>query len=284
MRMRVARCAFLSTDDLDGFCVYDHLAIPALNARGVEVETIPWRAGVDWSAYDLVIVRSPWDYQKTPDAFLEALARIDAATRLANPLDVMRWNIDKRYLGELEARGVRIVPTAFFDRFDSAIARTHPGTERLVVKPAIGANADDTFVLDRDAIGSVAAKFAARACLVQPFVEAIVREGERSLFFFGGACSHAIEKRPAEGDFRVQEEHGGRFRLVTPSDDEVRAAEAALVAVDAPLLYARVDLVRYEGAPALMELELIEPSLYFDVDEGARERFADAVIAYLASA
>ncbi len=272
------RCAFLSTDDLEGFFVYDELAIEPLRARDIEVDTVPWRSHANWAAYDLVIVRSTWDYQKAPREFLATLEEIDATTHLENPLSVMRWNIDKRYLYALEDLGVRIVPTEFFERFDAAaIQRAHPGAEKLVVKPAVGANADDIFVVGRSELAETAARFGRRRHLVQPYVDAIETEGEQSLFFFGGAFSHAIEKHPAAGDFRVQEEHGGRFALVTPTDEQIDAAAGALHALGTPLLYARVDLITYEGAPALMELELIEPSLYFDVDPGATERFADAV-------
>lgn len=274
------RCAFLSTDDLEGFCVYDHLAVPALNDRGIEVDEVPWRADVDWSQYAMVIVRSTWDYQQAPDAFLAALGRIDAATHLENPLAVMRGNIDKRYLGALAERGVRIVPTTFFDHFDAdAIVRASAPFDRFVVKPAVGANADDVFVLERGAdLDAVASTFATRPHLVQPFAEVIHTEGERSLFFFDGELSHAIVKRPADGDFRVQEEHGGRFELVTPTAAETEAGRRALGEIGERLLYARVDFVNWDGAPALMELELIEPSLYFEVYEPARAHFAEAVM------
>lgn len=276
------RCAFLSTEDLEGFAVYDHLAVPALNARGWSVDEVPWRADVDWNAYEVVVVRSTWDYQSDAKAFLERLERIEASSAtLENPLDVLRWNIDKRYLADLEARGAAIVPSLFLDAFDAdAVAGAFDrfATKRLVVKPRISANADDTFVVDAPD-PSLAARFGARGLLVQPFVEDVAATGEHSLFYFDGAYSHCVLKTPKADDFRVQEEHGGTLALVEPSPDLRAAGARALEAIGERLLYARVDLVRYRGAPVVMEVELIEPSLYFNMDDGAAERFAAALTA-----
>lgn len=275
------RVAYLSTTGLEDFFVYDELTDAPLRARGVVVDTIPWRRrGVDWSAYDAVVVRSTWDYQADVGAFLDTLAAIDSATRLLNPLDALRWNVDKSYLFDLEARGVAIVPSRKFPSFDGALLeemwRDH---DELVVKPTVSANADDTFRLPRGAsVGDVEAAFDGRAGLVQPFLVDVVREGEFSVFAFDGAFSHAILKTPAAGDFRVQEEHGGRLRAIVP-DEALRAAAAtALAALPDDLLYARVDFVRAGDRYVLMEAELIEPSLYFQLDDAAAERFADALV------
>lgn len=281
------RCAFLTTDDLSEFVTYDHLAVPPLVARGWEVDAVPWRAGADWGSYDLVVIRSPWDYQDDPEAFLRVLAEVDAASRLENSLDVVRWNLDKGYLAALAEAGVPVVPGLSRDglRADGVGALfSELGTDEIVVKPTVSANADGTFRLHRDrpeGWPAAVAALAHRPLLAQPFVPAVVREGEYSLFTFGGTFSHAIVKTPAAGDFRVQEEHGGRIRAVEPPAEMVAAADRALAAatalVDSPVLYARTDLVRHAGAWRVMELELIEPSLYFPFGEGSAERFAAAV-------
>ena len=283
----VPACAFLTTDHLAGFVTYDHDAVAPLAALGWTVDFVPWRAEADWDAYDLVVVRSPWDYQSDPDAFLAALDAIDRSTaRLENPLPVLRWNLRKTYLRDLHAAGVRVVPTAVVpaltpDRL--AALFEHWGTPEIVVKPVVGANADDVFRLrsgDEAAGRAGVSAFADRESLAQPFVRSVVEEGEFSVFVFGGQASHAILKTPASGDFRVQEEHGGRIRAVVPELRLLALTNAALGAVPAPapLLYARVDAVRMpDGGFAVMEVELIEPSLYFPYGPGAADRFAQAV-------
>lgn len=286
------RCAFLSTDDLEDFVVYDELTYPAFAELGVEVEAVPWRAAVDWSRFELVVIRSPWDYQDDVDRFLDVLARIDGVTRLENPLDVVRWNVRKDYLRDLERRGVPIVPTLWRDAgapLDSSLF-DELDAERVVIKPLVSGNADHTYPVDAAALAArrreLEAIFALRPFLVQPFMPSVVDEGEYSLFYFGGEYSHALLKKPAEGDFRVQEEHGGRLRAIRPEPILRAAAERVLAALDRTLLYARVDLVRGRHPPGnseagdfrLMELELIEPSLYFLFDPASPERFAQAAV------
>ena len=279
-------CAFLTTDTLDAFVAYDHLAVAPLARLGWTVEMVPWRAEADWDAYDVVVVRSPWDYQDDPDAFLDVLSAIDAsAARLENPLAVMRWNLRKTYLRDLEAAGVPIVPTRWAEGLTSdalAAAFDAWGTAEVVAKPVVSANADGTFRLGPDAEtwNAAVSALADRACMIQPFVPSVVGEGEWSVFAFGGAVSHAILKTPAAGDFRVQEEHGGVIRGVEPGADLLALTGAALAAVPHPdpLLYARVDAVRLtDGTLAIIELELIEPSLYFPFADGSAERFAAAL-------
>lgn len=285
------RVAFLTMDSPDGFVTYDHLVVAPLAARGWEVRFVPWRARADWGEVKAVVVRSPWDYQDDPDAFLGVLAAIDASpARLANPLGVMRWNLDKRYLRDLAARGVPTLPTAWGDSLsadDVAALHGRFGGE-VVVKPVVGANADATFRLPPGADPSAAVEaLGGRAWLGQPFVRAVVDEGEVSVFLFGGEASHAVLKTPADGDFRVQEEHGGAIRAVPLAPDLVDAATRAVSAAedaggaDAPLLYARADLVRWDGSWAVMEVELVEPSLYFAYDDASPARFADAFVRWM---
>ena len=284
-------------DSLDAFIVYDALAIPHLNALGWSVEEVSWRADVDWSQYEIVVIRSPWDYQDEPEAFLQVLERIASATRLENGLDVVRWNLDKTYLRDLADRGVPIVPTGWLDRLSPhALLELFDAfsVEEIVVKPTVSANADGTFRLHRDdtdrqleAVAELAAhKGGSRAVMVQPFVPSVVDEGEYSVFAFNGEISHTILKTPASGDFRVQEEHGGRVLAVEPEPSLIAAADLALAAVTEiagqTLLYARADLVRWDGGWVVMEMELIEPSLYFAHGEGSAERFAQALDALMA--
>ncbi len=274
-------CAFLTMDEPHGFATYDHLLHEPLVRRGWHVENVSWRADADWGDFEVVVVRSPWDYHAEPEAFFGVLETIDrSAARLENPLALMRWNVHKTYLRDLEARGFPIVPTRWLDGLtenDLPALYEAFDTDELVVKPVIGANADDTFRLPLGVpLNEALTVFENRACMVQPFVPAVVREGEFSLFYFGEAYSHAILKTPAPHDFRVQEERGSTIRAAEP-EPALRAVSDAVQASLSPRpLYARIDFVRLPTGFALMEVELIEPSLYFPYDDASPERFADA--------
>lgn len=272
---------FLSMDDLGDYVSDDDLAIAPLRVLGRKVETLSWRqTKLSWSEFELVVIRTPWDYQTSPDEFLAVLANIDAETRLENPLDVVRWNLNKKYLKEMSERGCPIVPTLWDRQYrESEFAGwlDELNTSEIIIKPSISATAADTYRLSNFAPELVPI-FEVRDFLIQPFVESIVSNGEISLFYFNGEFSHAINKMPKAADFRVQEEHGGLITPVEPHDELLAAADKALELIGRNLLYARVDLVRGPaGEYLLMELELIEPSLYLRMDAAAPERFARAI-------
>ncbi|WP_448565834.1 ATP-grasp domain-containing protein [Thalassotalea ganghwensis] len=288
-------CAILSMDCLDDFEVYDQLIEAPLAGLGWQVSTVSWRnRNVSWSEFEAVIIRTPWDYQEDPQAFLAVLQEIEQSTaHLENALDIVRWNIDKRYLRELAQLGVKIVPTSW------QLARKHVALttdelsqffadvnqSQIIIKPTVSANADNTFWLTKDnantQIDNLNEAFSHRDFMVQPFVDSVVKEGEYSLFYFNGHYSHAILKTPKQGDFRVQEEHGGQLSLVTPEQSLLTAANKTLSAIKQLFqtpLYARVDFVRFDNDFALMEAELIEPSLYFNMDKQSASRFAHAFV------
>ena len=279
-------CVFLTMEDPSGYFVYDQLAYQPLASLGWSVVEVPWSKPVqDWSRFDAVVIRSPWDYQSNPETFLATLDEIEAAgVPLFNSSQICRWNIDKSYLRELADKGVPTIPTVWLDTLDHASLASlfdQPGfTDSLVIKPTIGAGAENLFVLGptRCARWDVAQQvFHDRPLMVQPFLPSIVSDGEISLFYFADRFSHAVLKTPAAGDFRVQEEHGGEIRSVIPSPEILAVGAKTLQAVDQTLLYARVDVVELpDGSPAVIELELIEPSLYFPYDERSPRRFAAA--------
>jgi hypothetical protein len=283
------RIALLSMDDLNGYVADDHLVVEPLRELGHVAERISWRqtAG-EWREYGGVIIRSTWDYQNDPQAFLSVLRQIESQTRLANPLEIVRWNADKEiYLRDLAQRGAGIVPTIWNNskidgrRIEQWFHQLH--SDELVVKPTVGANAQDASRLKRGAedAAELSRLFDNRPCIVQPFVRGIVEEGEFSLFYFNGEYSHAILKTPKAGDFRVQEEHGGIIQPVEPPPDLLTAGERILQHISPPLLYARADFVREGEEFALMELELIEPSLYLRTAEHAPRLFAEAINRWL---
>jgi hypothetical protein len=287
MTRSTLRCAFLSTDNLDGYVVDDQRAYDALASRGVDVRAVSWRErGVNWGEFDLVVVRSTWDYHEHVEAFFKVLESIDQSSALlANPLWAMRWNARKTYLNELREHGVPIVPTVFGDRMDrvalSALA-AHFGQAQWIVKPDVGANASGVVRVhgkpDAQQSRRLLDNFGARGYLAQPFVDDVTQHGEYSLFYFAGDYSHGIVKTPAAGDFRVQEEHGGRIVALTPPAPLRAAADKVCGALPPDCLYARIDLVANErDAFEVMEVELIEPSLYLRMDAAAPDRFARAL-------
>lgn len=290
------KCAILSMDSLADFEAYDDLIDQPMLALGWQTEVVSWRnSSVNWSDYEVVVIRSPWDYQDDMESFMKVLTNIEqSSARLENSLNVVQWNINKIYLTHLEADDVTIVPTLWPDTFnadDLAEYFTHFSTEQIVLKPRVSANADNTFWLTQDNYQSktaeLSAAFASRELMVQPFKADICQEGEFSLFYFNGEFSHAILKTPAKGDFRVQEEHGGGLLSVTPEPALEAAANKTMQAISklhGDLLYARIDFVRHQDTFALMEAELIEPSLYFNMDAASPQRFADALVARMATA
>ncbi|MEM6470094.1 MAG: hypothetical protein AAF802_11105 [Planctomycetota bacterium] len=277
---------FLTIEKLDGFFAYDHLTFEPLARLGWSVEEIAWsRREVDWSEYDAVVIRSTWDYQDSPDAFLTVLSEIESsAARLFNPLDICHWNFNKTYLRELGERGVPIIPTRWLDLLNEESARSlfaDVSSDHLVAKPLVGANSDGIVVFaadDEASIVSATRAYGDQPLMIQPFLSQIQSTGEYSLFYFAGRYSHAILKTPKEGDFRVQEEHGGQIEAAIPDETVREIADKAIGVIGQTLLYARVDVVFLDDAsPVVIELELIEPSLYFPYDDESPARFAEAL-------
>lgn len=279
-------CAFLSMDDMGDYYVYDDLLIAPMAERGWQVETLSWREkDVDWGRFDAVVLRSCWDYQQYPDEFLCVLAQINQRTLLFNDLDIVRWNISKEYLRDISAAGVPVVPTLWQQEFDAeqvAGAFASFGSEEVIIKPVVSASAGHTYRLSaagyQQKLSELEAVFSERKHMLQPFIDNVLEEGEFSLFYFDNRFSHAIRKVPKPGDFRVQEEHGGQLYLVQPDPELLLLAEQSLQAIPGKTLYARLDFIRYQQSYRVMELELIEPSLYFNMDRGSPKRFVQALI------
>ena len=254
----------------------------ALTTAGLVVEQRTWTDPGDLAGYELILPLFAWGYQRDVARWYALLDRLQAeALPVANPVPVLRWNSDKAYLAELGAAGVAVVPTVEVAALDDAAladARVVLGAEEVVIKPAISGGADGTHrIAPGDAIPADAQ---GQRRLVQPLMPGILTEGEYSLFFFAGRFSHAIVKRPASGDFRVQEQFGGREMPWDASEAARRLATAALAAAPAPPVYARVDMVGdAAGKLHIMELELIEPSLFLHHAPGKGSAFGHAVYA-----
>lgn len=283
----VKRCAYLTMAEPGDFVTDYDLSYDAMAALGWRAEPVVWNdPSIDWDSFDAVYICTPWDYPQHVGEFLAVLERIDrSSAALINPLSLVYWNLEKTYLRDIEARGGAVVPSLWRERFEAA--EIHGwfeayGTRRIVVKPAVGANAADTFVLEEpvppESIRVLSETFGRRRFFVQPFMPNVIGEGEYSLTYFGGACSHAILKTPKAGDFRSQEEHGAEIRAVEPTPELLAAARSVFACVEPEPAYARADFVRDDNDRfLLMELELIEPSLYLRTDAGSPARFAAAI-------
>ncbi|MEU9335773.1 hypothetical protein AB0D49_21750 [Streptomyces sp. NPDC048290] len=262
--------------------------LAALRAAGADAEAVVWDdPDADWGAYRLAVLRSTWDYSWRAEEFLAWTARAGALTRLANPPEVIRWNADKRYLGELAAAGVPTVSTTYLAPGDPVTLPTTAG--EFVVKPTSGAGArlaarytpDEHTTAVRQVERMHAAGFTA---MVQPYVRAIDTTGERALQFFGGRLIHAIRKGPVLAPGTPYDARKAPHPGVVPWEPtaaERAVAEQALAAVPgaAPLLYARVDLVDGDdGRPHLMELELVEPHLFLDLHPESVRKVVAAVL------
>lgn len=281
MRPRIAIATYANAPSL---APDDQLLLPALSAAGIDAEPAVWSdESVIWETFDGVVIRSCWDYHLRLDEFHAWLDRLDAS-RLPvwNAPSLVTWNSSKRYLADLAARGVPTIETRMVARGDVAGLLEAVGSwERFVVKPAVSASGFETHALRRpltDADRATLERVAALGdVLVQPFVAEVPRDGELSFVFIDGTLSHAAIKRASGDEFRVQVEHGGS---VAPVDaDPAIAAQATdvLAALPETPLYARVDGVAIDGRFLLMELELIEPNLFFDLRPEAPTWFAEAL-------
>ena len=268
----------------------DRLAADALERRGITVVPAVWNdPKVDWAGFDRVIVRSPWDYHEHATDFLAWFSTLDrAGVPVHNPTSVLRWNLDKVYLRWIEERGGSVVQTEWIPKggkVDVAEVLARRGWSKGVVKPTISASAHNTWIVSPSSSAADAKKIAPilerSGLMIQPFLAEIETEGEVSMLFYGGKYSHAVRKRPAVGDFRVQTEHGGTVEPATPSAETVRGAQMIVDLRGDELLYARVDGVVVGDEFLLMEFEVLEPQLFFPFHPQAAERFAEAVVAVM---
>lgn len=264
----------------------DQLLQRALADDGWSVAIATWDdPEVDWAGFAAVILRSTWDYHLRPAEFRAWLARCQATgVRLFNPAALVEWNLHKGYLGELARSGLRVVPTAEIRRGEAGdLPRllSERGWSEAVVKPAISATAYRTFRTSADTAASDGERLrgylADADFLVQPFVPEIASHGEISFVFFAGELSHATLKQARPGDFRVQQDFGGSMVLCSPSEDLQAQARRIAAAIREPWLYARIDGVDCGGDFVVMEVELVEPQLFFGLAPGAANAMATAL-------
>jgi len=281
------RVAVITWSGLPEGAESEQLMLPYLAAAGVETRIVDWRtAEVSFRQFDLVVLRSCWDYHLRGAEFTEWLRRTASSVPVLNDVKTVLWNRDKFYLEELAAMGIAIAPTVFVNGsgpISSSAWREMRSWKQSVVKPAVSASAHNTWLFDSAAIpceNELKSKMEAQPFLIQQFIPEIATQGEISFIYIDGRYSYAALKRPAEGDFRVQKEHGGSVELFHPDSALLDQANeiAGMVAQVRDSLYCRIDAVARDGKLVLMELELIEPELFLGLAEGAAERFADAIV------
>ncbi len=261
-----------------------------LESKGHQISYQVWDdERVDWTAFDAVIIKSPWDYFDKIAAFYTWLDRMEMlGCRVLNPVRTLRWNADKIYFKDLQQQGVEIVPTVWLeqgDRFDAEAIFNILDSDKIIVKPRVSGAAKNTLAIDRDDAAAYTSRInellQEEPFLAQPFLEEIKTQGEWSFLFFNGKYSHAVLKTAKPGDFRVQHFFGGTIHTPTPPQALLANAQRIVDNFASDCLYARVDGVELNNRLVLMELELIEPFLFLATNEHALENYYQALLEQL---
>lgn len=285
------RFALATQRDLPAWEHDDDPLYAALDRRGIAWERPAWNdPEVDWAAYDLVVPRTTWDYAWDRAAFVRWIDRVAGLAPMVNPPEILRWNTDKRYLRELEQAGVPIAPTVWLaagDRPDLPALLAERGWSRGFLKPVFGQAARETLRFHATPEGLAEAArhldrmLASEPMMLQPYLPAVEVEGERSGIYFAGQLSHAVQKVPVPGDYRVMDDFGASDLPTELDAAALAVCTRTLAALPRRLAYARVDLLRdADGAWVVTELELVEPSLFFrHAPSEAADRLIDALLA-----
>ncbi len=284
------RIAFATCQDLGKLTPDDQLAADLLVKQDVFVEAASWDdPAIQWQNYNTVILRSTWNYHRRLPEFLRWLESLDEANvALWNPSNTVRANVSKKYLIDFQNAGIPIVPTVWIPQNKSTQLSSvleNQNWDRVIIKPDVSASAyltiNASFSTATDDQRQLAVILKNSGALIQEFRNEVIDCGEWSLIFFEREFSHAVLKHPRAGDFRVQEELGGIISAKVPSQPLINQAQKVLDHVNGQLLYARVDGILARNEFLLMELELIEPSLFMGFSTGAAERFANSIIKIL---
>ena len=290
LSFRAVTVALATSAALPGLSGDDRHLLHALRRLGVAAEPVVWEdPHYDWAAARACVIRSAWDYAYRRPAFLAWARRVARVIPLWNSADLVEWNTHKRYLVDLAHRGVPTVPTVVLSAGPPvrlpALLEEHGWTD-VILKAAVAQTGRYLLRVPPDGVAA-GQKHLDRLqphedMLLQPFLPGVTGAGETSVIFVEGGLSHAVRKRPAAGEFRVHDDFGGTVEAAPPSAAELEVAQRAVGAVGQPLLYARVDLVPGPTGPVVMELELVEPDLFFGHSGGGAERLAEAIVRRLA--
>ncbi len=301
-KIALATCRRLPDWEVDDAPLHE-----ALSALGVEVLRPAWDdPEFDWAACDACLIRTTWDYVPRQDAYVAWADHVATMTRLFNPPEIVRWNTHKGYLRDLELREVPVIPTIWFKAGREPHWREElieSGWSKAFIKPVVGAAAHDTlrFEVTPSGLDEAARHLSllapGRPMMLQPYLPGVETEGEYSVILIDGAVTHSVRKYPVPGDYRVQDDHGGKDEPAKLGGDDLALAKRIVAVAEdwvepkhrsangESLLYARVDFLRDEaGRLCVTELELVEPSLFFRHSPEAAARLASALICRLKSA
>jgi glutathione synthase/RimK-type ligase-like ATP-grasp enzyme len=280
------KIALLTCQRLPDLTPADQLLIPELAKHNIQAEAMIWDdPKVIWTDFDYLIFRNTWDYYEKESEFNAWLATIKKlGIKTLNAIDIIEQNKHKFYLRALQNQNIITIPTVFIERTKALnLAEIMPSHwKKAVIKPAFSAGSYLTEVFEVANIAEINQKYQSIASekdlLLQEFKPEIETEGETSLIFFNKKFSHAVNKKPKAGDFRIQVQFGGRYNAVSPSAEVIQQAQNMVNTFPNQLLYARVDGIIINNKIELMEVECIEPDLYFNYSEGSHQRFINAIL------
>jgi len=271
---------------IDNLLKEDRLLTEALEKLGCRVIRKSWSdPNFDWSSTKSCIFRTTWDYHERYEEFSNWLEENSGKMHFINPIETIKWNIDKHYLKDLAQQDIRIPPTLFIEQgYNTNLSKLfeQSGWEEAILKPVVSGAARHTYKLNAENIAEYESIFqkviSTESMMLQAFQKRISTDGEMSLMIFGGKYSHAVLKKAKQGDFRVQDDFGGTVSDYTPTDEEIKFAEKAVMACSPLPVYARADIFHdNDNQLALGEIELIEPELWFRNNEEAAHLAADAI-------
>ena len=280
------KIALLTCEKLPELTEADKLLIPALAKFNITATAMIWDdKNVNWSEFDYLIFRNTWDYFEKESEFNLWLDQIEQlGIKTLNSIDIIKRNKHKFYLREMEKKGIKILPTIFIDKTEFLdIDKTMPSHwKKAVIKPAFSAGSYQTEVFELKELQKINTDYkiiaSEKELLLQEFMPEIQSLGETSFIFFNKKFSHAVNKKPVDGDFRIQVQFGGQYTLTHPNADLIEKAQQIVDTFTGELLYARVDGIIIDDELNLMEVECIEPDLYFNLSEGSLERFVRAIV------
>ncbi len=277
------KIAFATYSSLPGLSDNDRLLLPIFKENGFEIKAEIWDdESVDWLKYDAIIIRSTWDYFLKPEKFLSWISKFkNSKTLLFNSPEVILNNTHKFYLKSLQQKGVSIIPTWFSSQ--KILVEELKGIQKVVIKPAVSAGSYETEIFETKLLTqeTLDKKIKKGDWLIQPFLSQIKKNGELSLIFFGGEYSHSIKKIPKKGDFRVQKQFGATYNHFEPDLKLIEKAKNIVQLAAENTLYARVDGLEIENEFLLMEIEMIEPDLFFEYSKTGPLDFVNATIKYM---
>ena len=280
------KIGLLTCERLSELTPADQLLIPELAKYNIIAKAVIWDdKTINWNNFDYLVFRNIWDYFEKESEFNLWLDQIEKlGVKTLNPIEVIKQNKHKFYLREMEKNGIQIIPTVFIDKTINLNLSEliPPHWKKAVIKPAFSGGAYQTEVFDIDDIDNINEQYKSIASekelLLQEFMPEIQTLGETSFIFFNKKFSHCVNKKPIEGDFRVQSQFGGKYIISEPNSELIKKAQKVVDQFDDNLLYARVDGIVIENELHLMEVECIEPDLYFELSEGSQNRLVKSIM------